>query len=257
MSTDQEQITQLPDLYRISTEDGRFYVDEESGKRAPSVTSILGMGPDWLGKWQRKQMVRGIWEALGMRASPMREKHLRQAGEDYLDLMQTQFTTIGTILHLCAEHNIEPPDMGDKKLNKMVQNALASYRKYLEECQPQKIVTEHRLIGTGPNGLYAGTLDDVSRMPSKAKGVVELKTSRFIVKSHPMQAAAYFRLWNQNHPEEQITEAFVLRVSKYEVDYEFRQVDIEAALAAFDNRHADYNVDTWDLFHGGYGISEI
>lgn len=172
----------------------------KDGKPAVSVSRVLnglGWGKEGLMHWAWKEG----WE-----------------GRDYKDT-RNKLAGIGSQAHYAVEADIkgEPYDVARVPMSEedreAVRRTIESWRAWKNVVAFEAIASELELVseiykfgGTFDLGLHVG-------LAKRRYALIDLKTGK-ARESHLVQIAAYRQLWNENHPEQQLDEAYLLLLDR-------------------------------------------
>lgn len=192
-----------------------------AGKVVPGVTTILGL-------LNKPALIPWAWK-LGMQ------------GEDYRKVSD-RAANIGTIAHYLVECNLKGiiPDLTDfiPSSIKIAKVAFGNFQEWWQ--QEHLILVESECQLASEVMQCGGTLDCVAQkyynptdlLPGEL-WLVDIKTSKAVYDEMLYQLAAYWALWNENHPEQPITNAHIIQLSKedgrlthYKYDSLFAELEI-------------------------------
>lgn len=181
-----------------------FAYKDQSGKRLPSVTTIISRFKDSgaLLYWANTEGLNG----------------------KTLDEARIPAASAGTMAHTLVECHLnkrEAPELqGDPAIIGKARSAFKSYLSWHEMSSLQVRHTEVPL--TSEKHKFGGCLDAIGIIPNMNNGLalIDWKTSAAIYADYLYQLAAYAILWNENYPETPITGGFHLcRFAKEEGDF--------------------------------------
>lgn len=174
-----------------------------NGDRIPSVTTVIGRFKDSsaLMFWAFEQGKSG-------------KTRLYEEAEKAAD--------VGTLVHATVEARIKKrqaptlegltPEQQDQAAS-----SFAAYLAWEKSTKLKLIQSEIALVSE--KHRYGGTLDGVG-IVNKQRCLFDLKTSGAVYTDHLIQLAAYWHLWDENHPDEPITGgAHLLRFAKDHGDF--------------------------------------
>lgn len=186
---------------------GYFLAD---GTKVPGVTTILG-------RWK---------ESGGLLQWAFK---VGQSGARSLYEERDKAADIGTMAHAMAEADMKAGDpeaalamfRPDEDMANKARTAYGTFRKWRDGLRAEIISAEQPLVSEVHK--FGGTPDFVVREPDGRLAMGDLKTSNGIYRDHLVQVAAYALVWNEHHPDDQITGGFhVARFSKNDPDFEHR-----------------------------------
>ena len=212
---------------------GRYYTNPYlDGDLSPSVTNILWNSTlAGMDEWSARAAAEYVWRnrKLYTRLDDVVAAALE---EPYRRL--NYHADIGTRVHHLTEH---PEDEGDEC--REVQRAMNAWDDFLNDKNPTILAHEVMLAGVLPDDEYGpdtvgtgGTLDKRIIVPNIGHVQLELKTSRILHDAHAFQAAAYKYLWEYMGGEP-FVETWLLRLGKYDGEYEIETVDLNLGLKGF------------------------
>jgi len=192
----------------------RKYINKE-GKEVPGVTTVIRL-------LARPALIHWAWEQ-GCR------------GLDYRRV-RNKASDIGTLAHYLIECEIkgEEPDTSEyseKDIDK-AENAFLAWLEWKDsKGKIETIASEIPLVSE--EYQYGGTLDWVIKQNGNII-LVDFKTSNRLYDEMTYQLAAYKHLWNENHPDEKISECYILRIGKEDGEFEQRRFrDLEKEFQIF------------------------
>lgn len=212
-------------IEQINDTKGRFYVDEDRGVRAPSVTSILShvFGEDSKYIWD-KVVPEAAAVAYDLADEP-RSTAIDAAVRAHHDRMMGA-ADVGTRVHdLIWQDN---PDLSDE--DGRVLTCLESWDLFRDMNDIQHISDEEYFIGESRYGYYGGTYDGIVMINGR-KALMELKTTWKLQPKHALQTAAYAKAMG-------VDECFTLRLGKYSPEWEMQKPRSNA----------------WELFEHVHGL---
>ena len=226
----------LNDNISTDTAQERWYTAPD-GQMVPSVTEILGVvSPDLTG-WAAGIASKAVYksgqsEGLYCRSSKtgITQAQAESVGRTAVDQARQTAADVGVEFHSAAWQMVceaKIPLTGSKA----VATALDNFWQWYQDIHPSRIqvlATETAVYGDG----YAGTLDGIVRIDGQV-GLLELKTTRQLLPSHAMQAAAYRAAWSREARSPRLTFTAVLRVDKAGAGYEMAFVHQRRAFSAF------------------------
>lgn len=147
----------------------------------------------------------------------------KRGKDGYPDLYDDKALNIGTAVHMMAEldlkdrprddidYYVEQTFPTDHESRSKAVAAYAAFGKWREDFHVRAHVQETSLVSEKLQ--FGGTLDTVAVIRN-GLGLVDFKTSKNgeVFDGHVMQLAAYGILWNENHPEEPLTQGYHLIV---------------------------------------------
>lgn len=206
---------------------GYFLAD---GTRVPGVTTILSRWKESGGllQWAFKQ---------------------GQSGARSLYEERDKAADIGTLAHAMAEQKLKGGDpesalaTAPEEFKEKARNAYRMFETWLVNQRAEIISAETPLVSETLR--IGGTPDFVLRMPNGKLAMGDIKTSNGIYRDNVLQVAAYGQLWDENHPDDPITEGFhVARFAKEFPDFEHRYfAEADNALALFKLLRQAYDLD--------------
>ena len=119
---------------------------------------------------------------------------------------------LGTAVHKACELDAAGR-LDEASVHPEVRPGLDGYRAFVRETQHKAIASEHRLLH--PAWGYVGHLDRVGTLGRLPTVLIDWKFT-----DHPdlwaarFQLAAYWRLWNDTHPEAPVSSVFVVQLRK-------------------------------------------
>ncbi|MBA0054309.1 hypothetical protein E0L36_26695 [Streptomyces sp. AJS327] len=177
-------------LNTIKRGDSRFYVDSETGAKAPGVTSVVGMLPKgFLQFWAAKMVAESAVENMGAVVGlAMNDK----AGAiDYLKNAPRRFTAqageTGSAAHDIFERMARGQGMG--RVHPDLQRYANHFGEFLDEIQPEFLFLEDAVWSDTHN--YAGSFDAIAKIGEETV-IIDWKTTRSGVHEEvALQLAAY------------------------------------------------------------------
>ncbi|GAI31664.1 unnamed protein product, partial [marine sediment metagenome] len=168
----------------------------------PGVTTILGL-------LNKPALIPWAWK-LGMQ------------GEDYRKVSD-RAANIGTIAHYLVECNLKgiTPDLKDF-IPSSIEIAKVAFGNFQEWWQEEHLILVESECQLASESMQCGgTLDCVAQkyfnptdlLPGEL-WLVDIKTSKAVYDEMLYQLAAYWALWNENHPDQPITNAHIIQLSK-------------------------------------------
>jgi len=188
---------------------------DESGKRVPSVTTILkqwGEGSDAIHAWGINLVKQG-YEPQDV---------LRQAGK------------IGTLFHYLCEQFFLGREADPEYLKEFsgveIEQALMAYngmRKWYTQFEGKLNINTTELIMVSEKHKYGGTLDLCGTTDKGEFWVLDFKSSKGIYKSHWVQVSAYAKLVEEKYGQG-VNSIHILRCDKDSTsfDYAFRDKEL-------------------------------
>ena len=199
----------------------RYY--DESGKRLPGTTTILGVMSKGYG------LMKWYWQ-MGMKGIDV---------EKYVD----KTANIGTLGHYLIECELkdEQPDLepfSNEEIN-AAENCLIKFYDWQEENELEVLGVEKTLVSE--KYKYGGTIDLYCKLNGKYT-LVDLKTSKAIYDSHMIQLAAYKNLLEEN--DYKVEQVKILRIGRTDDEgFEVRtQEDLSTEWELFQNLINVYNL---------------
>lgn len=195
-----------------------------AGQRIPGVTTICGRFKD------SGALIYWAWEQ-------------GSKGIDFRDI-RDKAATAGTLAHDIVEAHIRGVALPEipAEYQAQVRTAFDAYLTWeknnsmiIVETEPQ-LVSEHYQYGGTPDAIaYVG--EDLC--------LVDWKTSNGVYGDHVLQLAAYAQLWDENHPEAQLTGGFHLcRFAKEHADFAHHYwPELDDAWEMFKYLRAAYDLD--------------
>lgn len=164
-----------PKVSTIRRGGSRFYVDPDTGKKNPGVTSILNMLPKpflkaWAAKVVAETAINNIESVVGL---AFRDP---KGAIDYLKRAPDRFTKgaadIGSEAHDVFEDIAKgnPP----KRVHPDIEPFVAHFNEFIEVCEPEFILLEET-IWSDEHG-YAGSFDAMAILHGEAAGELRGKT---------------------------------------------------------------------------------
>lgn len=170
------------------------------GNRIPGVTTVIGGN---LG-WNKQQLMWWAWNE-GINGRQFRETSQHAAD-------------IGTIAHAMVEHELKGTDWRvavDLRTvtDEMVEKAMNAYKAWKEWAQ----LVDFKLMKSEVSLVseryqFGGTID--LALVKNRSTITDIKTSNGVYPDHKIQIAAYGVLWNENFPDEQVNDYYLLRLDK-------------------------------------------
>lgn len=172
-----------------------------------------------------------------------------QSGAPTLYEERDKAADIGTLAHAMVDAFVQGKDPAEvlatatEEQRQKVQQAYDAFRAWFDQQRCEVISAETPLVSESLR--VGGTPDAVFRMPDGTLAMGDWKTSNGIYRDHLVQVAAYGALWNENHPDDQITGGFhVCRFSKEHPDFEHRYFgELDGALELFKLLRRAYDLD--------------
>ena len=199
----------------------RYY--DESGKRLPGTTTILGVMSKGYG------LMKWYWQ-MGMKGIDV---------EKYVD----KTANIGTLGHYLIECELkdEQPDLepfSNEEIN-AAENCLIKFYDWQEENELEVLGVEKTLVSE--KHKYGGTIDLYCKLNGEYT-LVDLKTSKAIYDSHMIQLAAYKNLLEEN--DYKVEQVKILRIGRTDDEgFEVRtQEDLSTEWELFQNLINVYNL---------------
>lgn len=174
----------------------------KSGVLVPGVTTVLNL-------LAKPALIYWAWD-LGMK------------GEDFKKV-RDKAADIGTVAHYLIECDIKglKPDLGDFSPN-VVKKALIAFEAFRNWRAVYKVETVDCECGlVSEKYLYGGTIDWVARDNTGSLLLLDVKTSKGIYDEMRYQLAAYWHVWDENHPDMPIRKAAIIKLSKETADFSF------------------------------------
>ena len=246
----------LPEAKRVELFGTRYYQMSEGTPRYPSVTTVLkaSMRPD-LVDWYARCAARRALECVQAEALPTLMGERKQAIRDIVedasgaaDRERDFHANVGDIFHefmWTGEIDQVLLEPLPHKFRVMVDRLAHNWATMLQRWHVFPILTEFPLIH--PYYEYGGTLDALVEDESGTRIMLEVKTSRSLDYSHPVQASAYAK--GLELLEVPFDKVAVLRVDKYKDDaFDYRIVDCEKAFPVFEAAAKVYKAseELWD-----------
>jgi len=204
------------------------------GTRVPSVTTVIGRYKDSgaLIGWAHKQGLAGV---------PLHEARDRAAdiGSAVHAALEVELSGGDPRAALLAytPHTHEGPDAD---FLRKCERAYSAFRKWWEQSRLEVLATEVPLVSE--RWAVGGTLDAILREPDGALALGDWKTSKGVYLDHPVQLAAYARIWEETRGDH-IASAHLMRFSKAGT-FEHRWFpDLEPAWAYFRHLLAAYKAE--------------
>ncbi len=134
-----------------------------------------------------------------------------EQGTKGLDYRETRDKAgdIGTLVHAAIEANLSGAPL--PVLDSIPHKAYRAFLRWQGQNKIKIIKQEIQLVSE--EYRYGGTLDAVGIVEGKHI-LLDWKTSKGIYKNYLLQLAAYTRLWNENYPDKEIADAWLVRFSK-------------------------------------------
>lgn len=160
----------------------RIIYKDHSGKRVPSVTTILSRFKDSGGLiyWANQQGLDGLT----------------------LEEARNKPARAGQLAHDLVEAHIngwdEPELTGSDEMIRQARNALANFLNWQEQSRIEFKHTEVSLVSN--DYRFGGRLDAIGMQPDGRLALVDFKTGP-LYGEHLLQCAAYTLMWNENFPE--------------------------------------------------------
>lgn len=172
-----------------------------------------------------------------------------QTGAKSLYEKRDEAADIGTLAHAMAERHLKGGDPegalagAPEEHKEKARNAYLQFVRWLENQRAEVISAEEPLVSETMR--VGGTPDFVMRMPSGKLAMGDIKTSNVIYRDNVLQVAAYGQIWNENHPDDPISEGFhITRFAKEYPDFEHRYfAEADNALALFKLLREAYDLD--------------
>ena len=230
-----------PVAERVEIFDTRYYRLDPQGELYPSVTTVLDrpMGPD-LCDWHARMASRRTIELMEGTALPLMAGEKRDMIRDIVkdsegaaDRETQLHAIVGELFHefmWTAELDNMLIEALPSRWRKMVDTLMFNWTRILSRWKVFPLLAE--LMMANPVYGYGGTLDALLQDEDGFRIALEVKTSRSLSYSHPMQASAY--AMNLDYLGIGYDKIAVLRVDKYQdavFDYKF--VNKEKSFAKF------------------------
>ncbi|MEU7200255.1 hypothetical protein [Streptomyces sp. NPDC045470] len=169
----------------------RFYVDAESGQKAPGVTSILGMLPKgFLNYWYASQVATCAVDHIGA-VVDMLVQGDRSGAVDYLKRAPGRFTKQAAETGSSAHDLFERLARGETvtRVHPDLKPYADHFREFLAQVQPEFLFLEDAVWSDAHN--YAGSFDAIARIGGETV-VLDWKTTRSGVHEEvALQLSAY------------------------------------------------------------------
>jgi hypothetical protein len=181
-----------------------------AGDPIPGTTTICGIVKDSGGIIQWAYKSGREHERLAAQGKPA-PRHLY----DVVD----RAASIGTLAHECCESDVLGNDLPviPDDLRPQVMQAYEQYISWKHQTRLKIVASEVPLVSE--KHQFGGTLDFVCEIDGLLC-LGDFKTSGAVYPEMLMQLAAYRELWNENHPDKQITgPSHLLRISKDNPDF--------------------------------------
>jgi hypothetical protein len=201
-----EHVEPSGDFYPVST--GPLTV--EKYVRVTKVAKMIALWPERLQGWYEKQGQLATLEAVRLNWLWFKDLELDQflvEIESKVKKAKRSLTEmnkaadIGTTAHrlaenwLRAEAGLEEKHKGVARIPESVRAFTAFQGKWAEEklevVRTEQFICSHR-------DKVGGTIDIVARCPRRGLGIVDLKTSKYLVADQHVQVAAYFKYAKQH-----------------------------------------------------------
>lgn len=174
----------------------------KSGILVPGVTTVLNL-------LAKPALIYWAWN-LGMK------------GEDFRKI-RDRAADIGTVTHYLIECDIkdEKPDLEDfsPSVLKKAKIAFGAFRDWRKTYRVKTVDCECELVSE--KYLYGGKLDWVATDAAGHLLLLDVKTSKGIYEEHKYQLAAYWQLWEENHPDKPIAKASIIKLDKETGNFSF------------------------------------
>lgn len=151
---------------------------------------------------------------------------LGRKGEDYRKVRDNS-ADIGSLAHFMVECELRGEVADLSEFSPADQEKAANCFKlamgYIERERFTNIGQEVQLVSEQHG--YGGTLDAPCLDRDGKYVLLDWKTSKSIYDEYLLQVSAYRELWNENHPDKQITRSIIVRIGKNgDGDFETREV---------------------------------
>lgn len=212
-------------IEQVNDPAGRYYTDD-TGVRAPSVTTILGsvFGED--GKYIREKVIPEACAITYDLRDETKSVAISEAVASW-GMKMSSAAEVGSRVHdLIWQEN---PDLSND--DPRVLTCMESWDLFKKDNDIRLISDEQMLLGKSRYGPFGGTYDALVVLNGRRR-LMELKTSWKLGPSHALQTAAYAKAMGEE-------ECFVLRLGKYKVDWEI-QIPRDDAWTLFEAAHGLY-----------------
>lgn len=131
---------------------------------------------------------------------------------------------VGSIVHDTIQadiHGDERPHWPEPLLT-AINSAMSSYREWFESSKMRIVGTEIPLVSE--EYRFGGTIDAIAQDSKGRLCLLDWKTSNAVYSDYAIQLAAYQHLWNENNPDDPITDGgfHLCRFAKEHGDFEHR-----------------------------------
>lgn len=180
----------MANLSTFKRGESRFYVDEESGAKAPGVTSVVGMLPKgFLNFWYAKMSAEAAVDNLGPLVTLAMND--RQGAIDFVKGAASRYTreagATGSAAHDIFERLARGETLG--RIHPDMRVYAQHFQEFLAEIQPEFLFLEDAVWSDTHN--YAGSFDAIARIGGETV-VIDWKTTRSGVHEEvALQLAAY------------------------------------------------------------------
>lgn len=183
-----------PKVNTIKRGDSRFYVEPETGVKAPGVTSVLGMLPKpFLQRWAAKMVAEEVVADLGTAVNLTIRNP--QAAIDHLKNAPYRNTRdaadIGTAAHDLFERLAKGEILG--RVSPTLEPFVRHFSEFLETVQPEYHFMEETVWSDsrGPELAYAGSFDAFATINGERIWIDNKTTRSGIHEEVGLQLAAY------------------------------------------------------------------
>lgn len=164
-----------PKVNTIHRSGSRFYVDPETGRKNPGVTSVLNMLPKpflkaWAAKLVAETAVNNIASVVGLAFSDPK------GAIDYLKRSPDRFTKSAADTGSEAHDIFEQIALGNppKRVHPEMEPFVAHFMEFMEKCEPEFILLEET-VWSDEHG-YAGSFDALAILHGEGAGELQGKT---------------------------------------------------------------------------------
>lgn len=164
-----------PKVSTIHRGGSRFYIDPESGRKNPGVTSVLNMLPKpflkaWAAKLVAETAVENITEVIGL---AFRDP---QGAIDYLKRAPDRFTRSAADNGTEVHDVFEEIALGNKpkRFHPDIEPYVEHFEEFIELCEPEFILLEET-VWSDTTG-YAGSFDALAILHGEGAGELQGKT---------------------------------------------------------------------------------
>ena len=205
----------------------------KDGTRVPGVTTVLGN----LG-----------WKTPGLVIWSFREGQKHPELSTPYEITE-EAADIGTVVHRAVELVMHGAPTAEAEAHiretlaedqwDRAESSLLGFYRWRDSSQVEVVDTEVALVSELG---FGGTIDYVARVGG-VLSILDLKTSKAVYGDMLVQVAAYGRLWTEHHPDQPISDYYILRIDKES--------------AGFDYAYRSGLTEAWDVFRACLTIHQL